>query len=112
MVPFFEKVETGSIKINFETTVKEIKPKSITLQNKRGDEVNDFAFLMTGTEPALDFLISIGVEIRGKYPVYNEKTFETEIKGLYLAGHITKQRFIKNALTHGPKIINQLCNGA
>ena len=78
-------------------------------ESRREEELlNDFIFLMTGTEPALDFLSRIGIEIRGRYPVYDEETFETRISGLYLAGHITKQRFIKTALDHGPKIIEQL----
>lgn len=114
-IPFWEKVEGGLIKIYLETIVKEIGPTSVILQKKEGSEVeldNDFVFLMTGTEPALDFLARIGVEIRGRYPVYDEETFETAIKGLYLAGHITKQRFIKSALTHGPEIIHQLCRCA
>lgn len=111
LIPFLARVEDKLIKIFFETNVKEIKPKSVILQKKgMGEEelINDFIFLMTGTEPALDFLARIGIEIRDQYPVYDEETYETRIKGMYLAGHITKQRFIKNALTHGPKIIGQL----
>ena len=113
LLPFLERVEGGLIKVLFETVVKEIRLKSVILQKKsesrREEELlNDFVLLMTGTKPALDFLSRIGIEIRGRYPVYDEETFETRISGLYLAGHITKQRFIKNALGHGPKIIEQL----
>ena len=111
LIPFSEKVEAGLIKVFFETLVKEIRPYSVILQRKKGGEeelINDFIFLMLGTEPALDFIARIGIEIKDRYPLYTEETFETQIKGLYLGGHITKQRFIKNALTHGPRIIANL----
>ncbi len=55
----------------------------------------------------------LGVETvtSGKYgevPVYDEQTFETNVQGVYVAGHFTKHRHIKGAIDAGKTIVPTL----
>ncbi|MEO8574902.1 MAG: hypothetical protein ABI481_13135, partial [Pyrinomonadaceae bacterium] len=59
-------------------------------------------------------LKSLGVETvaGGKYggevPVYDEQTFETNIPGVYVAGHFTNHRHIKGAIDAAKALVPQL----
>ena len=59
-------------------------------------------------------LRNLGVEtISGKYgevPVYNEETFETNVPGIYVAGHFTNQRHIKGAIDAAKQLIPKLAS--
>jgi len=54
-------------------------------------------------------LRALGVEItEGKYgevPLYDPETYETNVKGVYVAGHFTNERHIKPAIESAKKII-------
>lgn len=71
---------------------------------------------MTGYKPDFDFLKINGIKIsddKNKIPFYNEQTYETNIKGLYLAGVVcggmnTSKWFIENARIHAPQILKHL----
>jgi thioredoxin reductase (NADPH) len=71
---------------------------------------------MTGYQPDLKFLESIGINISGdgaKIPQYDEETFETNIRGIYLAGVVcggmeTGRWFIENARYHAENIFKHL----
>jgi hypothetical protein len=57
-------------------------------------------------------LRDLGVETeQGKYgevPVYDPETFETNVTGIYVAGHFTNQRHIKGAIDAGKMLIPKL----
>jgi thioredoxin reductase (NADPH) len=57
-------------------------------------------------------LKNLGVETEnGKYgevPVYDPETFETNVPGIYVAGHFTNQRHIKGAIDAGKAIVPQM----
>ena len=57
-------------------------------------------------------LKSLGVKTEegkaGEIPVYDPETFETNVSGIYVAGHFTHQRHIKGAIDAGKAIIPKL----
>jgi thioredoxin reductase len=54
----------------------------------------------------------MGVEFRetkyGIVPVYDEETFETNVAGVYVAGHFTEARHIAGAIQVPKKIIPKI----
>jgi thioredoxin reductase (NADPH) len=112
------RIEEGSIKAYFNTTVKEIKDDTIVL-SENGDErtvANDFILALTGYKPNFKFLEMLGVHISDdgkKLPEYNPDTMETNVKGLYLAGVIcggmeTHKWFIENSRIHAKMIMEDI----
>jgi len=71
---------------------------------------------MTGYEPPFEFLKSIGIQFHPDEfhtPVYDEKTMETNVDQLYLAGVIcgglkTNKWFIENSRVHAEMIIQHV----
>jgi thioredoxin reductase (NADPH) len=111
------RIKAGEIKAYFNTRVVEIKPDSVTLATPMGEQsiANDFVFAMTGYHPDFSFLESLGVHFKGadKQPVCDEKTLESNVPGIYLAGVIvagsrTNEIFIENGRFHGRQIAGAL----
>lgn len=112
------RIKEGSIKAYFNTTVQEIKEKSVILKTPDGliTLENDFVLAMTGYRPDYDFFEKIGLEFnKDEYrtPVMNEDTLETNIPGLYLAGVAaaglkTSKFFIENTRVHAGMIIDAI----
>jgi thioredoxin reductase (NADPH) len=74
---------------------------------------NDVVFILIGADADLTMLKSLGVQTiaGGKYgdvPVYDEETFETNVPGIYVAGHFTNQRHIKGAIDASKSLIPRL----
>lgn len=108
------RIEEGSIKAYFNSTVKEIKRNTIIIE-RNGKEKhldNDFVFAMIGYHPDYDFLNKIGVNCEtdeNNTPLYSPDTHETSIDGLYVAGVVcggshTSRFFIENSMEHAEKI--------
>lgn len=112
------RIAEGSIKAYFETETLQIKNHSVVLKNKEKifEIENDFVLAMTGYQPDYSFLKSTGIKIKDdffKTPWHNPETFETNVKGLYLAGVVsgglnTGKWFIENARFHSQKIFAHL----
>jgi bacillithiol disulfide reductase len=112
------RISEGSIKVYYNSTVTEIREKEVDIFTPEGKVTiaNDFVLAMTGYQPDLKFLESIGIKISGdgsKIPKYDEGTFETNIKGIYLAGVVcggmeTGRWFIENARYHAENIFEHL----
>lgn len=112
------RIEEGSIKAYFNTTVKAITNDSILLNTDTGEEEieNDFVLALTGYRPNFSFLEKLGVNIsedNKKLPEYNPETMETNVSGLYLAGVIcggmeTHKWFIENSRIHAKMIVKNI----
>ena len=71
---------------------------------------------MTGYQPNLEFLKKLGIHLSKdevKKPEYDEKTHETNVPGIYLAGVIcggmnTHRLFIENSREHAIKIVKSI----
>lgn len=104
------RIKEGSIKAYFNATIKEIEAQNVTIKTPDGEFIleNDFVVALTGYQPNLEFLRSMGIEMShdGKFlPKYNPETMETNVEGLYLAGVIcggmeTHKWFIENSRIH------------
>ena len=112
------RIAEGSINAYFNSTVKEIKKDSIVINTPVGVKkiANDWVIAMTGYQPNLNFLKKIGIELSKdevRKPTYDEKTHETNIPNIYLAGVIcggmnTHRLFIENSREHAVSIIKNI----
>ncbi|MBX2913746.1 MAG: YpdA family putative bacillithiol disulfide reductase [Cyclobacteriaceae bacterium] len=112
------RIKEGSIKAHFNSTVLRITPDTIEVKTLQGKVVleNDFVLAMTGYQPPFDFMKAMGVAFGTDdfhTPVYNDKTMESNVPGLYLAGVVvgglkTNKWFIENSRAHAGIIINHL----
>lgn len=112
------RIQEGSIKAYFNSTIKEIKKDVVYINTPSGEKIleNDFVVALTGYQPNFRFLKNIGVELSDdsfKLPAYNPETMETNVEGLYLAGVIcggmeTHKWFIENSRIHAKLIVNHI----
>ena len=112
------RIKEGSIKAYFNSEIKEIRGKEVDISTPDGIVTieNDWVLSMTGYQPDLKFLKSMGIEISDDEvckPSYNESDYESNVKGIYLAGVIcggmnTHLLFIENSREHAKKIINDI----
>ncbi|WP_431106556.1 YpdA family putative bacillithiol disulfide reductase [Winogradskyella poriferorum] len=108
------RIEEGSIKAYFNSEIAKIEEHKITIETPEGEITlpNDYVVALTGYQPNFKFLDSAGIEFskdEKHIPVYNDKTMESNVEGLYLAGVIcggmeTHKWFIENSRIHA-KII-------
>lgn len=108
------RIQEGSIQAYFDSTVTEIREQEVVIQTPQGLKTipNDWVIAMTGYQPDLGFLKKLGVKLSKdevKKPEYDEKTHETNVPGVYLAGVIcggmnTHRLFIENSRGHAGKI--------
>jgi thioredoxin reductase (NADPH) len=85
------RIKEDSIKAYFNSDVVEIKPDTVIIKTPEGvkEIENDFVLAMTGYQPPFDFMKACGIQFHNDEfhtPVYDEKTMETNVKNLYLAG--------------------------
>ena len=110
------RITEGSIRSYFNSEVINIKEKEIIIKTPKGKITleNDFVFAMTGYHPDYSFLNSFGVKTdKNSNPVFDRKTFETNMKGIYLAGVVcggkrTDKYFIENSIIHSEIIIREI----
>jgi thioredoxin reductase (NADPH) len=115
------RIKEGSIRAYFNTTVEEIRPTSIVLRTPTGvvEVANDWVLAMTGYQPDYRFLESLEIAIGDdpyRTPVYDETTFETSRRGIYLAGTVcgglqTGRWFIENGRFHAQQIAKHIAHG-
>jgi thioredoxin reductase (NADPH) len=113
--PLEEELKEHCLKLFFLGRVVEIWEKEVELENESGDRVtieNDVVFVLIGADADLTMLKGLGVETEpGKYgevPVYDPETFETNIPGIYVAGHFTNQRHIKGAIDAAKALVPRI----
>lgn len=113
--PLEAELEKDCLNVYFLNRVVEIKEKEIVLENEAGEIEtfpNDVVFILIGSDADLTMLRNLGVKTKnskyGEVPVYNEETFETNVTGVYVAGHFTEARHIVGAIEVPKKIIPKL----
>jgi thioredoxin reductase (NADPH) len=110
--PLESELEKGCLNVYFLNRVVEIREKEIVLENENGEIEtfpNDVVFILIGADAELGLLKNLGVETRqskyGEVPVYDEETFETNVAGVFVAGHFTEARHIAGAIQVPKKIV-------
>ena len=113
--PLEEELKEHCLKLFFLGRIVEIRAKEVELESESGDRVtieNDVVFVLIGADADLTILKGLGVETeKGKYgdvPIYDPETFETNVPGIYVAGHFTNQRHIKGAIDASKILIPKL----
>jgi len=112
------RIKEGSIKAYFNSELKEIREKEVDISTPDGIVTipNDWVLAMTGYMPNLKFIKDLGVELSADEvckPIYNETSYETNVKGIYLAGVVcggmnTHRLFIENSREHAKKIVKDI----
>jgi thioredoxin reductase (NADPH) len=112
------RINEGSIKAYFNSTVVEIRENEVDINTPEGliTIENDWVLAMTGYQPNLTFLRKLGIILSDDAvckPTYSDENYETNVKGIYLAGVIcggmnTHRLFIENSREHAEKIIGDI----
>lgn len=110
--PLEEELKEHCLNLFFLGKVIEIRETEVELESETGERVaipNDVVFVLIGSDADLTMLKKLGVETEnakyGEVPVYDPSTFETNVPGVFVAGHFTNQRHIKGAIDAGPAVI-------
>ncbi|OEK05745.1 YpdA family putative bacillithiol disulfide reductase [Roseivirga misakiensis] len=112
------RIKAGEIKAYFNSTVEEIKATEVIINTPEGRITlpNDFVLSMTGYKPNYTLFDRLGLHISDdghKTPIHDEKTLETPLKGVYVAGVInaglqTSKLFIENTRQHSATIMESI----
>ncbi len=113
--PLENELKENCLKLFFLGKVIEIREGEVELESENGDRVNlpnDVVFILIGSDADLTMMKNLGVETTtcksGEVPVYDPVTFETNVPGIYVAGHFTNQRHIKGAIDAPRSMIPEL----
>jgi thioredoxin reductase (NADPH) len=116
--PLEQLIEQGRLQLLLFKEVEEIAEAEVRIKREDGASVqlaNDVVFVLIGSDADLTLLRQVGVEIvRGKLtdvPVYDPETFETNVPGIYVAGHFTHARHIKEAIAVPRRIVPLIAHG-
>ncbi len=112
------RIEEGSIKAYYNSSIKEIREQEVEIQTPDGaiTIANDRVIALTGYQPNLQFLRSMGIQLSDDEvmcPAINTDTHETNVPNMFLAGVIcggmnTHRLFIENSREHAVKIIDTI----
>ena len=110
--PLEREIAEGRLKVILYKQIEEITDSSVMLTTDEGESKtipNDVVFVLIGSDADLTLLKQLGVNTEpGKLtevPVYDTETFETNVPGIYVAGHFTHARHIKAAIDVPRKIV-------
>lgn len=118
ILPEFEAlVRSGKINMVFNAHAREITAEYVRyeVEGQQYHIKNDFVFAMIGYHPDHHFLRKMNVQIDEETgrPIYHEKTMETNVPGVFIAGVIAagnnaNEIFIENGRFHGELIAKEI----
>jgi thioredoxin reductase (NADPH) len=110
--PLEREIAARRLRVVLFKQIVKITEREVTLVSDEGETLtiaNDVVFVLIGSDADLSLLKKLGVKTEpGKLtevPVYDPDTFETNIPGLYVAGHFTHARHIKAAIDVPRRIV-------
>lgn len=110
--PLEAQIAAGRLNVVLYKEIDEIREKEVLLTTETGESLalpNDVVFVLVGSNADLTLLKELGVKTEpGKLtevPVYDPGTFETNVRGVYVAGHFTHARHIKAAIDVPRRIV-------
>ncbi|MEA2174533.1 MAG: thioredoxin reductase [Blastocatellia bacterium] len=113
--PLERQLEMNRLRLVFFTEIEAISEREVRIKTEEGttlDLPNDVVFILIGSDADLTLLRQIGVEIKrnglNELPTYDPETFETNVPGIYVAGHFTHARHIKEAIAVPRRIIPKM----
>lgn len=116
--PLDRAISEGLIRLLTGARVTSIGPDSATVafgrlsgdQSMVAEEVPcNHIFALIGADPDTHLLEQAGAAIGNDgRPVYDTETYETSVPGLYVAGHLTREKHIKAAISVSRKVIERI----
>ncbi len=113
--PLEKQIERGTLHIVLLNHVEEFGTDFVRLITDDGEQMRlaaDAAFVLIGSDPDLTMLERAGVNILSdetcSIPEYDSQTFETNVNGIYVAGHFTHARHIKAAIAVPRRIVPRI----
>jgi len=110
--PLEAEVDAGRLEVVLYKHIDEIHEHDVLLTTETGESMtlpNDVVFVLVGSDADLTLLKQLGVETQAgtiaEVPIYDPETFETNVRGIYVAGHFTHARHIKAAIDVPRRII-------
>jgi thioredoxin reductase (NADPH) len=110
--PLEREIAQGRLRVILYQQIDEITYDSVRLTTDAGESMtvpNDVVFVLVGSDADLTLLKNLGVKTEpgklNEVPVYDPETFETNVPGIYVAGHFTHARHIKAAIDVPRKIV-------
>ena len=110
--PLEQEITAGRLRVILYKEISEITLDEVRLINDEDETItlqNDVVFVLIGSDADLSLLKNLGVQTESgkltEVPVYDEETFETNVPGLYVAGHFTHARHIKEAIAVPRRIV-------
>ena len=113
--PLEREIDEGRLRVILYQQIDEVTYDSVRLTTDDGESItipNDVVFVLIGADADLTMLKKLGVKTEAgkltEVPVYNPETFETNVAGVYVAGHFTHARHIKAAIDVPRKIVPRI----
>ncbi|HYH87538.1 MAG TPA: NAD(P)-binding domain-containing protein [Pyrinomonadaceae bacterium] len=110
--PLEREIEEGRLRLFLLSEVEEILDAQVRIKDARGTShtlANEAVFILIGSDADLTLLRAIGVRTEKsgftQVPTYDPETFETNVPGLYVAGHFTNSRHIREAIAVPRRIV-------
>jgi thioredoxin reductase (NADPH) len=110
--PLEEQIARGTLSVLLFKEIEAINETTVRIKREDGASVtlpNDAVFVLVGADADFTLLRQLGVEITQaglcEVPVYDPQTFETNVSGVYVAGHFTNARHIKAAIEVPRRIV-------
>lgn len=110
--PLEAEIAAGRLNVVFYKQVDEIREAEVVLTTESGELLtvpNDVVFVLVGSDADLTLLKKLGVSTEAgkltEVPIYNPDTFETNVRGIFVAGHFTHARHIKEAIDVPRRIV-------
>src|SRR2546425_2238225 len=110
--PLEREIAEGRLRVILYQHINEITAHDVILTTETGEPrtiPNDVVFVLIGSDADLTLLKKLGVKTEAgkltEMPVYDPETFETNVRGIYVAGHFTHARHIKAAIDVPKKIV-------
>lgn len=117
MEPLERAIGDGVIRLITHSEIAEIRPRSALLKVRRGSKSDvveiecDHIFALIGADPETQLLAEAGAAIaEDGRPVYDPLTYETTVEGIYVAGHITRELHMKNALAIAKRVAETIAS--
>ncbi|HLM25198.1 MAG TPA: NAD(P)-binding domain-containing protein [Pyrinomonadaceae bacterium] len=115
--PLEAEIDAGRLEVVLYKQIDEITEDEVRLTTETGESMtlaNDVVFVLVGSDADLTLLKKLGVEMEtgklAEVPVYDPESFETNVPGIYVAGHFTHERHIKAAIDVPRRIVPLIAN--
>lgn len=110
--PLEIQIAAGHLRVVLYKEVLSISEHEAVVATEDGETLNvanDVVFVLIGSDADLTLLKKLGVQTESgkltEIPVYDPETFETNVPGIYVAGHFTHARHIKAAIDVPRKVV-------